>query len=73
MNKKNNSFSIHFTILLANDSGIDSRKKAKNQSRNRYSDSFGIGIDTALFHTQSKLPRPFWRYRAELLSASQVA
>ena len=27
---KNNSFSIHFMILLANVSGIDSRKKAKN-------------------------------------------
>ena len=33
---RNDSFSIHFTILLANDSGIDSRKKAKN--------SEGIGI-----------------------------
>ena len=33
---KNDSFSIHFTILLANDSGIDSRKKAKN--------SEGIGM-----------------------------
>ena len=27
---KTNSFSIHFTILLANDSGIASRKKTKN-------------------------------------------
>ena len=27
---KNNSFSIHFMILLANNSGIDSRKNAKN-------------------------------------------
>ena len=33
---KNDSFFIHFTILLANDSGINSRKKAKNNQ--------GIGI-----------------------------
>ena len=35
-------------IILANDSGIDSRKKGQKQSRNRNFDSFGIGIDTAL-------------------------
>ena len=29
MNQKNNSFSIHFTILLANHSGINSRKRPK--------------------------------------------
>ena len=40
VNLKNNSFLIHFTILLATDSGIDSRKKAKN--------SQGIGIEILL-------------------------
>ena len=40
-----NRQTIHFTILLANDSGIDSR--FQKQSRNWNCDSFGIGIGTA--------------------------
>ena len=39
---KNDSFSIYFTIFLAKDSRIDSRKKAKN--------SQGIGIAIPLQH-----------------------
>ena len=45
---KNDSFLIHFTILLAKDSGINPRKKAKKQSRNQNCNSFGIRFDTAL-------------------------
>ena len=43
----NYSFLIHFTILLANYSGIDSRKKAKN--------SKGIGI-AILLESESTQP-----------------
>ena len=44
---KNDSFLIHFTILLANNSGIYSRKKAKN--------SQGIGI-AILLESESTQP-----------------
>ena len=54
---KNDSFSIRFTIFLSNDSGIDSRKKAKN--------SQGLGIGILL---ESELTQPQRRRRGSTTS-----
>ena len=51
---KNDSFSIHFTVLLDNDSGINSRKKAKN--------SQGMGIAILL---ESESTQPYFRLLQE--------
>ena len=50
---KNDSFSIHFTILLANDSRVGFRKEAQN--------SQGIGIAILL---ESESTQPYWGGRS---------
>ena len=60
---KNDSFSIDFMILLANDSGIDSRKKCQKWQMTRNCDSFGIRIGTSLlsFPSLYSADSPPWR------------